>query len=325
MAFNFLDRLGSLFGGRGTAPEAAPETPAETTAEAPVEAPAADVAADAPAVEAATTEPYSPGVPYTVSEEAAPVAESAAPAPAETYASASAEPMAAAPVVTYSPPIAMPMPTSMSAPEAAAAVEPSPDPLTAAAVESGPLEAAPVEIVAEAPPAEPAKSAEVLEQERLWGEIDGAWASGDFAKVTELLDALKAYQPEDAGAIDEKIAAAQYNQAAALEQSGELDRALYLYQEAQRRNPSLGEAGFAIERVQAALAPPAEAPPEPAPEAEAASAEQTYTVEAGDTLSAIAERFYGDPNQWPRIFDANGDQLDNPDLIQPGQVLRIPA
>jgi nucleoid-associated protein YgaU len=48
-------------------------------------------------------------------------------------------------------------------------------------------------------------------------------------------------------------------------------------------------------------------------------------VESGGTLSAIAERYYGDANQWSRIFEANRDQFDNPDLIQPGQVLRLPA
>ena len=66
---------------------------------------------------------------------------------------------------------------------------------------------------------------------------------------------------------------------------------------------------------------PAPAPePEPAP---AAPAAQSYTVESGDTLWAIAERFYGDGNQYQRIADANG--IPNPDLINAGQVLTIPA
>ncbi|WP_028919368.1 LysM peptidoglycan-binding domain-containing protein [Pseudoxanthomonas suwonensis] len=52
--------------------------------------------------------------------------------------------------------------------------------------------------------------------------------------------------------------------------------------------------------------------------------EQTYTVAKGDTLSAIAKQFYGKASAWPRIFDANRDQLDDPDRIQPGQVLKIP-
>src|SRR3954454_22148259 len=51
---------------------------------------------------------------------------------------------------------------------------------------------------------------------------------------------------------------------------------------------------------------------------------QQYTVEPGDTLSAIAQQFYGDATLYPRIFEANRNQLNNPNLIFPGQVLRIP-
>jgi uncharacterized protein YidB (DUF937 family) len=55
------------------------------------------------------------------------------------------------------------------------------------------------------------------------------------------------------------------------------------------------------------------------------SSQQSYTVVAGDSLSKIAKRFYGDANQWRTIFDANADQIANPDLIHPGQTLKIPA
>jgi LysM domain len=84
-----------------------------------------------------------------------------------------------------------------------------------------------------------------------------------------------------------------------------------------------------------------DAPPPPEPAAEAAPAEepveatevaveetapepaaQTYTVVEGDTLWAIAERFYGDGNKYQAIADASG--IDNPDLIHPGQELTIP-
>lgn len=51
----------------------------------------------------------------------------------------------------------------------------------------------------------------------------------------------------------------------------------------------------------------------------------TYTVKSGDTLSAIARREYGDAGAWRRIYEANRDQIDNPDLIHPGQELKIPA
>ena len=64
--------------------------------------------------------------------------------------------------------------------------------------------------------------------------------------------------------------------------------------------------------------PVAEAAAEPAPE----PAVRTYTVESGDSLWAIAERFYGDGSKYQVIADASG--IPNPDLIQPGQVLTIP-
>ena len=49
-----------------------------------------------------------------------------------------------------------------------------------------------------------------------------------------------------------------------------------------------------------------------------------HTVVAGDTLSAIAQHWYGAASQWPRVFEANRDQILDPNLIFPGQVLRIP-
>jgi nucleoid-associated protein YgaU len=49
-----------------------------------------------------------------------------------------------------------------------------------------------------------------------------------------------------------------------------------------------------------------------------------YTVVSGDSPSAIATAWYGDPSLWPRIFEANRDQVTDPNLIFPGQVLRIP-
>ncbi len=49
-----------------------------------------------------------------------------------------------------------------------------------------------------------------------------------------------------------------------------------------------------------------------------------HTVAPGDTLSEIATTFYGDPSKFRIIFAANRNQLDDPDVIVPGQVLRIP-
>lgn len=45
----------------------------------------------------------------------------------------------------------------------------------------------------------------------------------------------------------------------------------------------------------------------------------------GDTLSAIAKTYYGDANQYPKIFEANKPMPNHPDKIYPGQLLRIPT
>jgi len=50
---------------------------------------------------------------------------------------------------------------------------------------------------------------------------------------------------------------------------------------------------------------------------------QTYTVQPGDNLSKISKRFYGDPNKYPQIAQANN--LEDPDKIKVGQQLLIPA
>jgi nucleoid-associated protein YgaU len=54
------------------------------------------------------------------------------------------------------------------------------------------------------------------------------------------------------------------------------------------------------------------------------AAESTYTVKPGDTLSKIARETLGDANAYVEIFNANKDQLSDPDKIKPGQVLKIP-
>ena len=51
---------------------------------------------------------------------------------------------------------------------------------------------------------------------------------------------------------------------------------------------------------------------------------RTYVVVKGDSLSAIAQREYGDAKEWQRIYEANRDVIKNPDLIYPGQTLRLP-
>jgi len=57
----------------------------------------------------------------------------------------------------------------------------------------------------------------------------------------------------------------------------------------------------------------------------ASAGARTWTVKQGETLSHIAQQVYGKASRWHAIFDANRDQLDDPDLIRPGQVLKIPS
>jgi nucleoid-associated protein YgaU len=61
------------------------------------------------------------------------------------------------------------------------------------------------------------------------------------------------------------------------------------------------------------------------PSPAATDREHTYTVVAGDTLSKIAKREYGDASKWHAIYDANKDTIKNPDLIYPGQTFKIPG
>jgi nucleoid-associated protein YgaU len=63
----------------------------------------------------------------------------------------------------------------------------------------------------------------------------------------------------------------------------------------------------------------------PSPAGTSGTSARSYTVVAGDSLSRIAKREYGDANAWNRIYDANRDIIKDPDLIYPGQTLKIPA
>ena len=61
-----------------------------------------------------------------------------------------------------------------------------------------------------------------------------------------------------------------------------------------------------------------------APSASGEDGGRSYVVVKGDSLSAIAQREYGDAKAWRRIYEANKDTIKNPDLIHPGQTLRLP-
>jgi nucleoid-associated protein YgaU len=60
------------------------------------------------------------------------------------------------------------------------------------------------------------------------------------------------------------------------------------------------------------------------PEGGTWDATQWHVVEAGENLSKIAKKYYGDPSLYTKIFEANKDQIKDPNLIKVGQKLRIP-
>jgi nucleoid-associated protein YgaU len=68
------------------------------------------------------------------------------------------------------------------------------------------------------------------------------------------------------------------------------------------------------------VSPVASPSPSPSPVADG----RTYVVGVGDTLSSIAERFYGDSSLWRPIFEANRDTMNGPDALQVGMTIRIP-
>jgi nucleoid-associated protein YgaU len=73
------------------------------------------------------------------------------------------------------------------------------------------------------------------------------------------------------------------------------------------------------------VAVPRPASVSPSPSPSPSSPELTHTVEAGDTLGSIAQKYYGDPGLWRRIYEANRAAIgDNPDQVKLGTQLRIP-
>ena len=112
------------------------------------------------------------------------------------------------------------------------------------------------------------------------------------------------------------------------------------YADAQRRmQDALRKRDEAEKAAQAKAAPAAPASPAgttpaglpggpavPAAAGASSTDGQIYTVQGGDSLSRIAKRLLGDGNRWREIYDANRAVIgDDPDLIKPGQQLRIPG
>ena len=94
--------------------------------------------------------------------------------------------------------------------------------------------------------------------------------------------------------------------------------------------PPAPKAEAAAEAAPAAAAESAPAADEAGDEPDAEKAAeiegtQFYTIKSGDTLGKIAKEFYGNAMEYPRIFEANREIIEDPNKIYPGQKIRIPA
>lgn len=79
-----------------------------------------------------------------------------------------------------------------------------------------------------------------------------------------------------------------------------------------------------VTEEQAAAAAAGSAAPVDAPAGEAEEETEFYVIQAGDTLGKIAKAVYGDAMQYPKIFEANREVIQDPDKIFVGQKIRLP-
>jgi nucleoid-associated protein YgaU len=100
-----------------------------------------------------------------------------------------------------------------------------------------------------------------------------------------------------------------------------LDAANKVWDEIKRVNPSADDitADFPVDTSMQVQQP------QQTEQKQEASNVRKYTVKSGDTLSKISKQFYGSANDYMKIFNANKDQLSDPDKISVGQELKIPA
>jgi LysM repeat protein len=131
---------------------------------------------------------------------------------------------------------------------------------------------------------------------------------GDAVERVNLMDKVRTLQEENTQ-LKQQVLTLQKESA---EQESVLLRYQQVLNERQETVSSPNEVAPIIIQTPGATVP--EAPDTP----------ETYTVEAGDTLSNISRKVYGTPGRWMDIFQANRDLLPSPNALKPGQVLRIP-
>jgi nucleoid-associated protein YgaU len=128
--------------------------------------------------------------------------------------------------------------------------------------------------------------------------------AAEAAKHKATIEAARRQAAEaKARAAEEKAKAAEKAAAEAKAQATRLEREKKLEQAAARREQSLAKL-----RRQAEERKP-----------------RVYVVKSGDSLSKIAKEVLGDASRWPEIFEANKDKIKDPNLIHPGQELKMPS
>ena len=160
-------------------------------------------------------------------------------------------------------------------------------------------------------------------QEEAQGTVEQAQNAAESAPLFQppTMDSILSMIQEQTAAEQEaaSIAQAAAEEAAQEAKNRSILDARQLELERRRRESELELQQAEIERLKAQLAET-----EAAKAVQATAAARTYTVQAGDSLSAIALAVYGNAGRWTEIFEANKDQISNPNLIMVGQVLRIP-
>ncbi len=117
----------------------------------------------------------------------------------------------------------------------------------------------------------------------------------------------------------------------AVQQSPEVQKVVAEVKRLQRENATLKKqlaaSGSSTKPAEPATAKPTPVvEPKPAPTvSKTTQSHQIYTVAAGDTLTKIATKFYGDSERWGPIYEANRDSLSSPSALRVGQTLVIPA
>src|SRR6516162_6942593 len=112
-----------------------------------------------------------------------------------------------------------------------------------------------------------------------------------------------------------------------------LDAANKVWDEIKRVNPSADDitadfpvdTSMQVQRPQQPERPQQAQQPEQREQERGTAKVRTYTVKPGDTLSKISKEFYGSANDYMKIFNANRDQLSDPNKVKVGQELKIPA